>query len=135
MLLLISLFLLAYSYWLISWYNILHICINRKLTSYITLLKSSLAVILLSSYFLRINLLTSYYWEFYLLSSYFIKTWFSSFISMSVYYYNVVWVKSEALNNITWIYTALGSMTRFFIIENSGIIRIDLEIQWPKKLG
>ena len=46
---------------------------------------------------------------------------------MSVYYRNVVWVKSETSSNVAWAYPASGWMTRYSVTEDSGIVGTDLK--------
>ena len=49
---------------------------------------------------------------------------------MSVYYRNVVWVKSETSSNVAWAYPASGWMTRYSVTEDSGIVGTDLKAWW-----
>ena len=57
---------------------------------------------------------------------------------MSVYYHNIVWVKSETSSDVAWAYPALGWMMRYSVTENSGIVGTDLkpwELDLKTRLG
>ena len=46
---------------------------------------------------------------------------------ISVYYRNVVWVKSGTPSNVAWAYPTSGWMMRYFVTEDSGIVGIELK--------
>ena len=92
---------------------------------------------------LGIGFPTLHCWEAHQPSPYFVGTRFSSFVSffvssfvsMSVYNCNVVWVKSEAPSDVAWAYPASGSMTRYSVTEDSGIDGTNLGAHGYEGLG
>ena len=50
------------------------------------------------------------------------------FCFISIYYHNVVWLKSENFSNIAWAYLVLGWMTRYSVTENIEIVGIILKL-------
>ena len=62
--------------------------------------------------------------------SYFVGIRFSPFVSLSVSYRNVVWVKSETSSDVAWAYPASEQMTRYSVTEDLGIVGTDLKAWW-----
>ena len=50
------------------------------------------------------------------------------FYLMTVYYRNVVWMKSETPSNVAWAYLASGWMMRYSVTEDLGIVGTDLKL-------
>ena len=103
--------LIAFTYQLIPIGLLLDMTIHILLLignrpSHIVLMKSAPAVI-------------PPYWDLVLLFHLFFYLFFHL---MSVYYRNVIWVKSETPSNVAWAYPASGWMIRYSVMENLRIV-------------